>query len=102
MVEFQELPDSEPEMEEQYVDENFEIQTRTKDETQIELEKEQATEDAINIEIDRENETPQEFRKKLRAGNGKLKPTSGLCPGYQQAGIQINILLSNILRNNYC
>ena len=26
-------------MEEQYVDENFEIQTRTKDETQIELEK---------------------------------------------------------------
>ena len=26
-------------MEEKYVDENFEIQTRTKDETQIELEK---------------------------------------------------------------
>lgn len=46
--------------------------------------KEQATEDAINTEIDREQETPQEFRKKLRAGNGKLKPTSGLCPGYQQ------------------
>ena len=46
--------------------------------------KEQATEDAINTEIDREYETPQEFRKKLRAGNGKLKPTSGLCPGYQQ------------------
>ena len=45
---------------------------------------EQATEDAINTEIDRENESPQEFRKKLRAGNGKLKPTSGLCPGYQQ------------------
>ena len=63
MVEFQELPDSEPELEEQYVDENFEIQTRTKDETQIELEKEQATEDAINTEIDRENETPQELYK---------------------------------------
>ena len=89
-------------MEEKYVDENFEIQTRTKDETQIELEKEQATEDAINTEIDREYETPQEFRKKLRAGNGKLKPTSGLCPGYQQVSKTFYVMiLCNLLDINH-
>ena len=59
--------------------------------------KEQATENLINTEIDKENETPQEFRKKLRAGNGKLKPTSGLCPGYQQVNALINAKIMNYL-----
>ena len=26
-------------------------------------------------------ETPAEFRQRLRMGNGKLEPTSGICPG---------------------
>ena len=64
--------------------------------------KEQATEDAINTEIDREHETPQEFRKKLRAGNGKLKPTSGLCPGYQQVTKTFYVMiLCNLLDINH-
>ena len=32
-------------------------------------------------------ETPQELRTRIRAGDGKFKPTSGLCPGYQQANL---------------
>ncbi len=50
-------------------------------------------EDELETEKDAENasarvqETPQEFRTRLRAGEGKLAPTTGLCPGYQQANM---------------
>ena len=30
-----------------------------------------------------EEETPAEYRTRLRAGNGKLEHTSGVCPGFQ-------------------
>ena len=30
---------------------------------------------------------PKEFRADIRSGKGKLSPTSGCCPGYQQANL---------------
>ena len=73
-------------MEEQYVDENFEIKTRRKEDVQVELEKVEATEAKIQRNLDA-FVTPEDFRTKLRTGEGKLESTSGVCPGFQQANL---------------
>ena len=73
-------------MEEQYVDENFEIQTRKKEDVKIELDKVEARDEKIQKDLN-QYITPQEFRTKLRTGEGKLESTSGICPGFQQANL---------------
>ena len=70
-------------MEERYVDENFEIQIRKKELADEEREKVKAEDERLREE-ENEFETPAEFRKRLRMGRGKLEPTSGICPGFQQ------------------
>ena len=45
------------------------------------------TEKEVEHAPSEKEETPLEFRTRLRAGKGKLEPTTGLCPGYQQANM---------------
>lgn len=68
---------------ERYVDENFVIQTRKKEDAEAEQAKVKVEDDRIRAKIN-EYETPTQFRERLRMGTGKLEPTSGVCPGFQQ------------------
>lgn len=68
--------------EEQYVDtEDMTVKVR-----KIERPNEESDNESDNMD-DIEEETPVQFRTRIRAGNGKLVPTSGVCPGYQQANL---------------
>jgi len=71
---------------ERYVDENFVIQTRKKEDAEAEQAKVKVEDDRIRAKIN-EYETPTQFRERLRMGTGKLEPTSGVCPGFQQANL---------------